>query len=60
LYVFTGLDEHANLLEDLGKFKKGRACIYVKTLADIDQEQLKMLMKKTIQYLNEKYDVYLE
>ena len=60
LYVFTGLDEHANLLEDLGKFKKGRACIYVKKLADIDQKQLKMLMKKTIKYLDEKYDVYLE
>ncbi len=60
LYVFTGLDEHANLLENLGKFKKGRACIYVKKLADIDQKQLKMLMKKTIKYLDEKYDVYLE
>ncbi|MCA1762908.1 MAG: DUF1801 domain-containing protein [Flavobacteriales bacterium] len=60
LYVFTGLDEHANLLENLGKFKKGRACIYVKKLADIDQKQLEMLIKKTIKYLDEKYDVYLE
>lgn len=55
LYVFTGLDEHAHLLEDLGKFKMGKACIYVKKLSDIDQEALKKLMNTSIKYLNEKY-----
>ncbi len=59
LYVFTGLDEHEHLLKDLGKFKKGKACIYVKKLSDIDQKQLEVVMKKTISYLDEKYDVYL-
>lgn len=55
LYVFTGLEEHAHQLKDLGKFKKGVACIYVKKLSDIDLDELAKLMKQTIKYLEKKY-----
>ena len=55
LYVFTGLEEHKHLLEGLGKFKMGKACIYVNKLSDIDQQKLKKLMKASIKYLKEKY-----
>jgi len=55
LYVFTGLEKHKHLLEGLGKFKMGKACIYIKKLSDIDQEKLIFLMKETIAWLNAKY-----
>lgn len=55
LYVFTGLKEHENLLKDFGKFKMGKACIYVKKLSDIDREKLIILMTETIKYLKSKY-----
>src|SRR5690606_25149554 len=55
LYVFTGLEEHEQLLESLGKFKKGKACIYVKKLSDIDQNQLRTVMKETIGFLQDQY-----
>ena len=55
LYVYTALPEHEHLLEGLGKFKMGKACIYVKKLSDIDQDVLKKLMKATIGYLQAKY-----
>ena len=55
LYVYTGAPEHEHLLEDLGKFKKGAACIYVKKLSDINQEALKNLMGTTIGYLQNRY-----
>jgi len=55
LYVFTGLIEHEFLLEDLGKFKIGKACIYIKKLADIDREKLVALINETIKYLKFKY-----
>lgn len=57
LYVFTGLEEHAHLLEDLGKFTKGKACIYVKKLEDINEENLEILMKTTLAYLQNRYTV---
>jgi len=56
LYVYTGAPEHEHLLADLGKFKKGAACIYVKKLSDINQEALRQLMKATIEYLSSKYE----
>lgn len=58
LYVFTGYLGHAEqeeILKDLGKFKMGKACIYVKKLSDINQDVLKKLMKSTIDFLQSKY-----
>ena len=55
LYVYTGAPEHEHLLEGLGKFKRGAACIYVKKLSDIDQEALKKLMKTTIGFLQARH-----
>jgi len=55
LYVFTGAKEHEYLLDGLGKFKMGKACIYVKKLSDINQDALRKLMKATIDFLRSKY-----
>ena len=57
LYVYSGSEKDKHLLDELGKFKMGKACIYVKKLSDIDLEVLKALMKSSIQYLSEKYGV---
>lgn len=58
LYVYTGNPEHEHLLEGLGKFKMGKACIYIKKLSDINTEVLKTLMKATIEFLEERYGKY--
>ena len=55
LYVLSGMPEHEYLLEGLGKFKKGAACIYVKKLSDINIPVLKEIMKTTISFLKERY-----
>jgi len=55
LYVYTAAKEHEYLLADLGKYKMGKACIYVKKLSDINQDVLKKIMKETIGYLKAKY-----
>lgn len=55
LYVFTGAEEYEHLLENLGKFRKGKSCIYIKKLENIDQEELKKVMRETIQFVKEKY-----
>ena len=57
VYTFTGLKEHEHLLKDLGKYKMGKACIYVKKLSDIDQKILVTMMKETIRYLDKKYGI---
>jgi hypothetical protein len=55
LYVYSGAKEHEHLLEGLGKFKMGKACIYLKKLSDIDQDVLKKIMKETIEFLQSKH-----
>lgn len=55
LYVFTGRKDQEYLLKDLGKFKLGKACIYVNKLSDININSLTNLIKETINYMNFKY-----
>lgn len=58
LYVNSGCEnqkDQQELLDNLGKFKMGKSCIYVKKLSDIDQEVLKKIMKSTIDFLENKY-----
>ncbi len=56
LHVYTGAKEHEHLLEGLGKFKMGTACIYIKKLSDINQDVLRQLMKATIDFLQSKFN----
>lgn len=56
LYVFTPTEGHQALLDSLGKFKMGKACIYVKKIADIDLATLEKLSKATIAYLHQHHE----
>lgn len=55
LYVYSGCSGQEDLLKELGIFKMGKGCIYVKKLSDINQETLKKMMKSTIDFLQSKY-----
>lgn len=55
LYVFTGLEQHEFLLEGLGKYKRGKACIYINKLSDIEEAVLLRVMSATLHYLRETY-----
>lgn len=54
-YLFTGLPEHEPLLKGLGKFTRGKACIQIKQIADIDMAVLEKIATTTIHYLRKKY-----
>ena len=56
LYVFSPIKEHEHFLDNLGKFKMGKACIYVKKLSDIDIVALRKMSEATIEYLNEHHE----
>jgi hypothetical protein len=56
LYVYSGVEEHKHLLNDLGKFRMGKACTYVKKLSDINIAALEKICKASIAYLNEHHE----
>ena len=55
LYTYTGSPKHEYLLEGLGKYKIGKACIYIKKLSDIDENVLKRMMKESIDLISSLY-----
>ena len=55
LYVYNACDEQDELLKKLGKFKMGKACIYVKKMSDINKDVLAEMIVSTIQFLQTKY-----
>ncbi len=56
LYVYSPIEEHKHFLDELGKFKIGKACIYVKKLSDINISTLEKMCNATIEYLNEHHE----
>lgn len=56
LYVYSPTEENKPLLNDLGKFKIAKACIYIKKLSDINIITLEKLCKTSIAYLNEHHE----
>ena len=55
-YVFSPTEENKHLLNDLGKYKIGKACIYVKKLSDLNLVTLEKICKTTIKYLNQYHE----
>lgn len=56
LYVYSPTEENKQLLDDFGKFKLAKACIYIKKLSDINILILEKLCKTSIAYLNEHHE----
>jgi len=56
LYVYSNTDKSKRLLEDLGKYKMGKACIYFKKLSAINITVVEKLCSETITYLNEHHE----
>ncbi len=44
VYLGVSLEQSAELLATLGRYKPGKGCIYIKRLADVDREVLEQLV----------------
>jgi hypothetical protein len=53
LYLMGGFDTHADLLQNLGKFKTGVGCLYIKTLDDVDKRVLKQLVQASVKRMKQ-------
>lgn len=56
LYVYSDTEKSQSLLNDLGKFKMGKSCIYIKKLSDIDINILKELCLDSIDYISQHHE----
>lgn len=55
LYLFAGMEKKEAFLEKLGKHKRGKGCIYIKCLADIDTSVLKKMIVQSVKSVKKEY-----
>ncbi len=48
LYIMSGFAEKDDLMEKLGKYKTGKACLYVEKLDDVDLPTRKKLIRRSV------------
>ncbi|NTU65397.1 MAG: DUF1801 domain-containing protein [Chloroflexi bacterium] len=51
LYIMSGFEQYDVLLKSLGKFKTGKACLYINRLDDVDLPTLRKLVKLSVQHM---------
>ena len=56
IYIMPGFSEYEEILANLGKYKTGKSCLYVKKLDDIDRDLLKDLITRSVAYMRDNYD----
>ena len=56
IYIMSGFSGSEELMEKLGKHKTGKSCLYVRRLADVDQQVLRELIDKSVRYIRGKYE----
>jgi hypothetical protein len=49
LYLSYGFEQHGELLERLGRYKTGKACLYLKRLDDVDRGALRELIRRSLE-----------
>ena len=57
VYLAPGLDDIEDLRVKLGKHRVGKGCLYINKLSDVDTDVLKLIIKKSIKVLEQRYKI---
>jgi len=58
VYIMAGFSRFDRLIKKLGKHKKGKSCLYVKRLADVDQGVLEQLINESVKFMRKNYETW--
>lgn len=53
LYIMSGFKEYDSLSGDLGKHGKGKSCLYINKLDDVNLEVLRELVQKSVDQMSD-------
>lgn len=53
LYIMAGFARYEELMSSLGKYKTGKSCLYIKSLADVHLPTLKKLIQESVKHLRQ-------
>ncbi|SEV91926.1 protein of unknown function (DU1801) [Cognatiyoonia koreensis] len=57
LYIMPGYQDFGHILERLGKYKLGKACLYINKLADVDLDVVEEIIKAGVADLSTRWPV---
>ena len=55
IYIMQGFSAYPEIMKNLGKYKTGKSCLYVKKLDDIDLKLLQKLVKESVAWMRKTY-----
>ena len=58
VYILPGFENFAALMSELGKYKTGKSCLYIKRLADVDEDVLERLISESVKYMRKHYETW--
>jgi hypothetical protein len=50
-----GFEDQADLLDQLGKHKLGKSCLYINKLADVETDVLRALVQRAVDVMEQRY-----
>jgi len=53
--IVPGFGRYQALMDRLGKHRTGKCCLYVKRLADVDEEVLEQIVAASLDHMRERY-----
>ena len=56
IYIMPGFSKYDSIMKKLGKFKLGVSCLYIKSLADVDEKLLEQLIEKSVADMRKMYE----
>jgi hypothetical protein len=57
LYIMPGFEKIQNVMNDLGKFKTGKSCLYINKLSDVNEEVLKTVIEESLREMQRLYPI---
>lgn len=55
IYIAPSVDQYPALLARLGRFRNGKVCLYLRSLAEVDPEVLEQLIRESARRMDELY-----
>jgi len=55
IYIMDGFEKYEELLDQLGKHKTGKSCLYINKLDDVSIPVLKDIMTESVKYVRETF-----
>jgi hypothetical protein len=55
VYIMPGFEPYPELMDQLGPYKTGKSCLYLKNLDTIDRKVLEKLIRQSVKDMRKKY-----